>query len=224
MTLKGAPILSIASLCLVFVGWYLALFVAPTEAMMGDSYRIIYVHVPAAAVALGLASLGLLVCSILGLIGQQARHLLAARAWTEIGLLFTVVVLATGSIWGKPTWGVWWTWDGRLTTTLILGLLFVAYLMLYEALPAGKRRIRVCSILGIIIFVDVPIVYYSVKWWRTLHQPSSLIEQKGSTYSPEMLSILLTCLALTLVFAAALWWLRFQNLKLEKELGEASFE
>lgn len=211
-------------LALVISGWVYALMYAPADAQQGEVYKIIFVHVPAAASALAVASIGLLIYSIKALIKGREEDLIAQRAWVEIGLLFTILTLATGSIWGKPTWGTWWTWDARLTTTFLLALLFSGYLLLHESLPMGKNRLKVCSILGILIFVDVPIIYKSVAWWRTLHQPASLVESRGSTMDPEMLSILLSCLAFTIIFSLMLWMLRRGNLALQLKLEQESLK
>ncbi len=215
---------SILAFAALMVGFYVALFHTPTEAQMGDIYRIIYVHVPSAAVAMGGASVLLLIFSVIALFKVEEKYLTGAHAASEIGLLFTLLTLITGSIWGKPTWGTWWTWDARLTTTLLLAILFTAYLMLHHSLAPGKQRIRVCSVFGIIIFFDVPIIYKSVSWWRTLHQPASLIEQRGSTMDPEMLSVLLYCIGAMFVFAFMLWRLRFKNLTLAAAIERASLE
>lgn len=216
--LLGAVLLS-----LMIFGWYLALVRAPTESNMGEVYRIIFLHVPSAAVALGVAAAGLFIASLLGLRKTDEKYLRAGIAWSEVGLIFTILTLATGSIWGKPTWGTWWTWDARLTTTFLLAILFAGYLLLVSSLPPGRQRVRICSVLGIIIFIDVPVIYKSVSWWRTLHQPASLIEERGTTMSQEMLSILMVCLGFTVVFAILLWRMRLVNLSIKDRLDEASY-
>lgn len=221
---KKQFVFALIAFAALLAGFYVALYQAPTEAQMGDMYRIIFVHVPSASVALGGASVLLLVFSVIALYKVEERFLIGAHAAADVGLLFTVLTLITGSIWGKPTWGTWWTWDARLTTTLLLALLFTAYLMLIQAIAPGKQRIRICSVFGIVIFFDVPIIYKSVSWWRTLHQPSSLIEERGRTFDPEMLSVLLYCIAAMFFLALILWRLRHKNLLLAATIERASLE
>jgi heme exporter protein C len=147
-----------------------------------------------------------------------------SKATAEVGLLFTILTLATGSIWGRPTWGTWWTWDARLTTTFLLALLYAGYLLLYAAMPPGPSRIRVCAVLGILIFADVPIIYKSVTWWRTLHQPPSMIREGGSTMEPEILWTLVAGMVVMAMYAAWLVRLRSRNILLAEQLEAASFE
>jgi heme exporter protein C len=203
--------------------WYWALKFAPSEEHMGEVYRIIYVHVPAAFTAF-FSAFVLLGVSIWGLIRQESAAILWGRAAAEIGLIYTIVTLATGSIWGRPTWGVWWVWDARLTTTLILALLYAGYLILYNSLAAGPQRQKICGALGIIIAADVPIIYKSVSWWRTLHQPPSLMREGGPSMAPEMVATLVACLVVMLGVAAWLLVSRVQNLKAQEHLERLSFE
>jgi heme exporter protein C len=170
--------------------WYQSIYVLPSDIHQGDVYRIIYLHVPAAFAAF-LLSFVLLGISIYGLATKNPSAEYAGRAVSEIGLIFTILTLATGSIWGKPTWGTWWTWDARLTTTFILAVLYGGYLLLWSSLPQGLGRIKATGILGVLIAVDVPIIYKSVTWWRTLHQPPSMMRAGGSTMAPEILNHLI---------------------------------
>ncbi len=209
------------SLALLVV-WYWALFGVTTEQHQGEVYRIIYLHVPAAFTAFFSAFL-LFIFSVLGLVKKQEKHLRYAKSCAEVGFIFTILTLATGSIWGKPTWGTWWTWDARLTTTFLLGLLYAGFLLLYASLQSGPTRIKVCSVIGILIFADVPIIYKSVTWWRTLHQPPS-IKPSASTISPEILTFLLICVAVTLAFATWMTIQRAINLRLKEELEDASYQ
>jgi heme exporter protein C len=211
---RTALFLGVATAVTTIGLWLCAYLGAPVDGNQGPVYKIIFIHVPAAAAALILAGGGLLISSIYCLAKTEERALRASRAWAEVGLLFTCLTLATGSIWGKPTWGTWWTWDARLTTTFLFAVLLAAYLMLHSSLSAGKQRIRVCGVLGIIISVDVPIIYKSVEWWRTLHQPASLIESRGRTMDSDMLTYLLASLVMTLVTTGVFWWLRKRNLDL----------
>ena len=206
---------------LVLAGWYLGLFVSPTDSFQGDVYRIIYVHVPAAFAAFFTAFV-LFIASLTALFrsrNAQARYWGIASA--EVGLALTCLTLVTGMIWGKPTWGVFWTWDARLTTTFLLAIMYAGYMLLYTSIGDLSTRAKASAILGILIFADVPVIYKSVQWWRTLHQPQTLIRPDGapSTMDPTMRGILLFCIFGMLVLAVELIRLR-ARLHREKELQE----
>jgi heme exporter protein C len=150
----------------------LAVAISPAEAGMGHLQKIMYVHVPAAWSAF-LAFGIVFVMSIAYLMRRQESHDLVAAAAAEVGVVLTGLTLALGSIWGRPTWGVWWTWDPRLTSTAVLFIIFVGYLALRSFVEEPEQRARWAAAVGILGFLNVPIVYMSVRWWRTLHQPSS---------------------------------------------------
>lgn len=211
---KIIPIL--LALC-IFVGWYLALFVISPDKHQGEVYRIIYTHVPLAFAAF-FSVFMLLFFAIRTLtqknIAHKTKSLLGQKSAAEIGIIFTVLTLATGSIWGKPTWNVWWTWDARLTTTLLLAILLFAYLALYNTLNHMNQRSLPCSILAIVIAIDVPIIYQSVNWWRTLHQPQSILRRGGASIDPQMLYLLLFNLATMLVLSCWLTFYRRKNLEI----------
>jgi heme exporter protein C len=201
--------------------WFYALTFAPSDAAQGEVYRILYFHVPSAFCAF-ISSAILLFFSLWTLFKRSPTSALWAKACAEVGLIFTVITLATGSIWGRPTWGVWWDWDARLTTTLILALLYAGYLIFTNSMAPGPQRDRMAAALGLIIAIDVPIIYKSVTWWRTLHQPPSLMRAGGSTMAPEMKSILLLCFFAMLFVAIWLLWFRAVNLKLQAKIEEQS--
>lgn len=158
---------------LFFVVAQVAAFVlSPADRDMGHLQKIMYVHVPAAWVAFA-AFFVVFVYSVLYLWKRQARHDLIAASAAEVGTVFTALTIVLGSIWGKPTWGVWWTWDPRLTTTAILLLIFVGYISLRSFTEEEERRARWSAAVGIVGFINVPIVYMSVQWWRTIHQVQS---------------------------------------------------
>ncbi len=207
---------------LLLASWYWALVKAPTEAAMGEVYRIIYLHVPSAFTAF-FSSLVLCIFSVWGIWKKDERAMVWGKACAEVGFIFTLLTLATGSIWGRPTWGVWWTWDARLTTTLLLALLYAGYLILYGSLTPGAQRTRICSVLGILIFADVPIIYKSVTWWRALHQPPTLMRPGGATIAPEMFNTLMVCLVVML--AVGYWMMRQRayNMGLEHDLEKQSY-
>ncbi len=174
---------------------------APTEATQGDAQRIFYLHVPLAWVAY-LAFAVVFVCSILYLWRRSMRWDVLARSSAEVGLVFTTLVLLTGSLWGRPIWGAWWAWDARMTTTLILWLIYAAYLMLRSYAGDDERGARYAAVLGIVGFADVPLVHRSVTWWRTLHpQPVVLAPASGPQLPGSMLAtLLLSLLVFTLLY------------------------
>ncbi len=219
---KKSWIVGCIILALVLGTWTYGLTLAPSEEHQGEVYRIIYLHVPAAFAAF-FAAFTMLIFAIKGLASREEAPLRVQKAAAEVGLAFTILTLATGSIWGKPTWNTWWTWDARLTTTFLLAILYAAFILLHGALSAGRQRVTVCSVLSIIIFADVPIIYKSVTWWRTLHQPQSILRKGGSTVAPEILWPLLASLFILLVFSFWLIRQRARNLHLRDELETASF-
>jgi heme exporter protein C len=220
---KGHSFFGFAILALMLIHWLVALFFVPVDVNQGEVYRIIYIHVPGAMAAFFCAAL-LLVASIRCLGSAGSAALPFAKASTEVGLIFTIITLASGSIWGRPTWGVWWTWDARLTTTLLLAILFCGWLLLESGLPAGRTRARSCGFLGIMIAADVPIIYKSVTWWRTLHQPQSILRPGGgtSTMDPEMLCTLVAGIFLSICLSIWLISVRKKNILLQDELDQRS--
>lgn len=159
-------------LILLVVGHGVGLFVAPPEAMMGDVGRILYVHVPTAWVAMVVYVIAF-IAAIGTLWGGKRRWDATMEASVEVGVLLNALLLVQGSIWARPTWGVWWTWDPRLTTAAVLLVAFGVVLVLRRTIEQPERRTVASAVATIVAFVDVPIVYFSVKWWRTLHQPFS---------------------------------------------------
>jgi heme exporter protein C len=180
--------LGIATLVAVLMTIYGALILAPTEAVMGDIQRLFYLHVPSAWVALGPAFTTVFVASIAYLVKRDLRFDRIAAASAEIGVVFTTITLITGPIWARPIWGAYWTWDPRLTTTLVLWFIYVAYLMLRGSLTDAHKRARLSAVFGIVGWVDVPIVFMSIRWWRTIHP--LLISGKGMNLDPSMRLVL----------------------------------
>lgn len=207
----------------IAIAWWLGFFYAPVDRNQGEVYRIIFLHVPSAITAFATAML-LLIFSIIGFVKKSESALRWSKATAEVGLLMTLLTLASGSIWGKPTWGVWWTWDARLTTTFILALLYAGWLLLYGSLTPGRSRVTVCAVLGILIAADVPVIYKSVTWWRTLHQPPSMLRPGGATMDPEILHSLIFGLVAQALYAGWMIWTRGKNLALRDELEGASFQ
>ena len=192
-------ILGMLALLAVLVGFCLAFFYAPQDALQGDVQRIMYIHVPAAWVAF-FAFFVVFAASIVYLWKRLPEIDRLAYASAEIGVLFTALTLIDGSIWGKPTWGTWWTWDARLTTTAILFVIYVGYLMLRSFVEEPERRARLAALVGIVGFLDVPIIYMSVLWFRTLHQAPSI--QRGGASMPDamLFTLLFNFGAYTLVY------------------------
>jgi heme exporter protein C len=179
-------------------------FYAPTERLQGDVQRIFYVHLPLAIGAF-LAFGVVFAASLLYLWKRDARYDLWARSSAQVGVLFTTLVLITGSLWAKPIWGTWWTWDARLTTTLVLWLIYVAYLMVRAYAGESGRAARYAAILGIVGFLDVPIIRQSVVWWRTLHPGPTVVQESGGTgLPPAMLATLAVSLTAFLLLYAYL--------------------
>lgn len=221
---SGSMIFGVVAILAVIGAWLMGFYYAPVDMHQGPVYRIIFLHVPSAMAAFA-ASFGMLIFSLVGLSKRSESSLKWSKAIAEVGVIFTCLALATGSIWGRPTWGTWWTWDARLTTTFLLFLMYVGWLLLYSSLPPGPSRVTVCSVLGILIFVDVPIIYKSVTWWRTLHQPPSMLRPDGaSTMEPEMLHSLLFAIFSMLLMAVWLVRERYYNIGLQDEIEAASYQ
>ena len=214
VTSKSGPanLFGIAALVTMLIGSFVGLFVVSPDRLQGDVQRLMYVHVPAAWLAF-LAFFIVFLMSVLYLIQRDLKWDRVAHASAEIGVVFTVLTLALGSMWGKPTWGVWWTWDPRLTTTAIMLAIYVGYLAIRSFADDPDKRARWAAIVGIIGFANVPIVYLSVIWWRTLHQPPS----SPRSVSPEILwTLLFNLLAFTLVYV----YLMMRRIRLAKIEGE----
>ncbi|NLG69222.1 MAG: cytochrome c biogenesis protein CcsA [Firmicutes bacterium] len=181
------------------VALYLVLVWVPNERTMGVVSRIFYFHVASAWNAF-LAFFVVLVASVAYLWRRQMAWDTLAGASAEVGVLFTSIALLTGIFWARPVWNVWWTWDPRLTTTLVLWFLYVGYLVLRSAIPGEERRGRLAAVFGIVAFVDVPIVFLSIRWWRTIHP--QVLAPGDIRIAPEMLlTLLVSVAAFTLLYA-----------------------
>jgi heme exporter protein C len=204
------------ALILAAVGLYISFFVAPTDFQQGEGYRIIFIHVPAAWMSMFIYVV-MAFWSALGLAWNTRLSFLMARALAPTGAMFTFVALWTGAFWGKPMWGAWWVWDARLTSELILLFLYVGVMALQAAIDDPRRSDRAGALLNLVGVVNVPIIYFSVKWWNTLHQGSSV----SLTRAPSMAHIMLWGM---LVMALAAWMytiavalIRARSLILERE-------
>ncbi len=195
-------ICGIGGVLLVAIGCYGGLFITPPDYVQGETVRILYVHVPAAW--LGMAGWsGIAVASIVQLVWRHPLAGVGARAVALPGAVFTAICLATGSIWGRPTWGTWWEWDGRMTSMLVLLFLYVAYMALASASDERTSVSRATAIFGIVGAINIPVIKYSVVWWNTLHQAPSISVMGGSKIAPELLWPLgFTTLGFSLLFGA----------------------
>jgi len=198
------PIAIVVLVVSLVAGLYLALVVAPPDYQQGESARIMYVHVPAAWMALFVYT-AMAAASAVALIWRHPLAEIVAKASAPIGACFTVVALATGMLWGKPMWGAYWVWDARLTSVLVLLFLYLGYIALVGAFDDEQRGVRAASILALVGFVNVPIIKFSVEWWNTLHQPASVLRIDGPTIHPSMLwPLLLMALAFKAYYVVVL--------------------
>ena len=214
---KVAPILILVTLALLGFTTYLALVVAPTEQTMGDVQRIFYYHVPSGWVA-GFCFFINFVASAWYLWKRSPASDALAAASAEVGVVFCAVLLITGPLWARPVWGIWWTWDARLTTTLVLWLIYVSYLVLRRFAAGGQTQVLAAAF-AIFGFADVPIVYMSIRWFRTQHPSPVMGGGENSGLDPAMLHVFLTNLAvftvLGILFVALRYKLQMQEQALE---------
>jgi heme exporter protein C len=188
MRVSGVLLLPLAGATLVVLaaGLYLALFVAPPDYQQGESVKIMFVHVPAALLAL-LVYLIVAVASAVALVWKHPLAEIAAQAAAPLGAAFTLVCLVTGSLWGRPMWGTWWAWDARMTSVLVLFFLYLGYIALVNAFDDMSRGSRAGSVLALVGVVNLPIIKFSVDWWNTLHQSESVFRMGGPTIDSSML-------------------------------------
>ncbi len=213
---RGFPILAIITGLLLSFALYEALIAAPTEQTMGNVQRIFYYHVPSAWTAFLLFLINF-VASVTYLIRRNAKADILALVTAEVGVVFCTVVLVTGPIWARPVWGIWWTWDLRLTLTLVLWLIYVSYLMLRRFSTSGQTPV-LAAVLAIFGALDVPLVYFSIWFFRTQH-PSPVIGGGGSL-DPRMAHVLLINWAAFLCLALLLCWTRYQLELVKREIEE----
>ncbi|PZU45983.1 MAG: heme transporter HemC [Sphingomonas sp.] len=194
------PWLLLLGIGFLAVGFGRGLFRAPPDYLQGDMVRILYLHVPSAWFAMG-GYLGMALAALAALVWKHPLAALSVRAIAPVGALFAAICLVTGSIWGRPTWGTWWVWDGRLTSMLVLFLLYLGVIALIHLHDDRVRGLKMAGYLAILGTINLPIIKFSVEWWNTLHQPAS-IRLSGSSIHPEMLApLLLSALGFLLLFA-----------------------
>ena len=214
------PWFAIGALALFAAALYVGFFLAPTDFQQGESYRIIFIHVAAAWVSMFLYLL-MAGYAALGLIFNTRLSAMMAQAIAPTGALFTFIALWTGALWGRPTWGTYWVWDARLTSELILLFLYVGFIALQASIEDPRRADRAGAVLAIVGAINVPIIYFSVQWWNTLHQGASV----SLTRAPSMAAIMLTGMLLMVFacwfYAIAVVLMRVRAIILERERGAA---
>ena len=197
ITSKAPKYVMALFIVVISIGLVEALVISPEDYKQSHSVRIMYVHVPAAWISLGIFS-SITLLSISGYILRNKNFFLIAKSLAPSGFVFNIVALVTGSIWGRPTWGTWWAWDARITSMLILAIFYLLYLIAWRVYEDNEKVIKITTLITILGIVNVPIIKYSVEWWSTLHQPASInIISKSSIHS----SMLIPLLIMTAAFA-----------------------
>ena len=206
---KANPFLIVSTIVAFTFGLYFSLLQSPPDYIQGDSMRIMYIHVPSAWFAL-MAYTILAGSSVLWFITRNPIFSIIARSIAQIGMIFTLISLVTGSIWGKPTWGVWWVWDARLTSMLLLFFLYLAYIFLWQSITNKDLASKISAALAIVGFVNIPIIKFSVDWWNTLHQPATISKLSSpSIYISMMVPLFIMTLA-TFLFLVTVFFIRLR--------------
>jgi heme exporter protein C len=202
--------LLIAMILVILMGLIYALFISPPDYIQGDSVRIMYVHVPASFIALGcFGFIG--IASILNLIFKIKFMSLMAKSLAPVGCIFSLVSIVTGSLWGKPTWGIWWVWDARLTSMGILLLFYLAYIFTWKFVNNFEKANKISSVIGTIGLFNLPVIKYSVDWWNTLHQPSSITLTSAPTIHYTMLIPLIIMLLGMIIYSLIIFLMRYKT-------------
>ena len=212
--------LLVPMILIVFLGLMYALFISPPDYVQGDSVRIMYVHVPSSFISLGcFGFIG--IASILNLIFKIKFVPLMAKSLAPVGCIFSLISIVTGSLWGKPTWGVWWVWDARLTSMLILLIFYLAYIFTWKYVKNFERANKISSVIGIIGLFNLPVIKYSVDWWNTLHQSSSITLTSAPTIHYTMLVPLIIMFLGMVIYSLIIFLMRYKTelmkLKLDKK-------
>jgi len=198
ITSKATKYVLFVFIIIISIGLIEALIISPEDYIQSHSVRIMYVHVPSAWIALGTFSI-IAILSFVILIFNNKSFVLIAKSLAPSGLLFNIIALVTGSIWGKPTWGTWWAWDARITSMLILALFYIIYILAWRIYDGREKVHRITSLIAILGAINVPIIKYSVDWWSTLHQPASIsIFSKTSIHTSMMIPLALMTAAFAL--------------------------
>jgi heme exporter protein C len=213
---KLVPWLAALTVALMFTGLYLGLFVAPPDYQQGETVRIMFIHVPAAWMSM-FVYVVMAGAGAVALVWQVKLAEVLASACAPIGASFTLLALASGSLWGKPMWGTWWAWDARLTSELILLFLYLGFMALQASIEDPRRAARACAILALVGVVNIPIIHFSVEWWNTLHQPASVAKFGKPSIHIDILIPLLVMFGAFKAFFATVVLMRMRNELLERE-------
>ena len=209
------PWLWALTLILTVTGLYMGFFVAPTDATQGEVYRVIFIHVPSAWMGM-ILYLAMAFWAVIGWAFNARMASMMARALAPTGAIFTFLALWTGAFWGKPTWGAWWVWDARLTSSLVLLFLYLGYMALVNAIDDRRRADNAGALLALVGVINVPIIYFSVKWWNTLHQGAS-VSVKGSSMASTMLVAMLIMTFAFWAYSFAAVFTRARAIIIERE-------
>ena len=210
ITSKAPKYVLFLFIIILSIGLTEALILSPEDYKQSHSVRIMYVHVPAAWISLGIFS-AITFLSIVGYIFKIRNFFLIAKSLAPSGLVFNIIALVTGSIWGKPTWGTWWAWDARITSMLILALFYIMYLVAWRIFEDNDKAFKVTSIITILGIINVPIIKYSVDWWNTLHQPASINILSKSSIHISMLFPLMTMTAAFALFSLLIFLMKYNT-------------
>ena len=210
ITSKAPKYVLFLFIVILSIGLTEALILSPEDYKQSHSVRIMYVHVPAAWISLGIFS-AITFLSIVGYIFKIRNFFLIAKILAPSGLVFNIIALVTGSIWGKPTWGTWWAWDARITSMLILALFYIMYLVAWRIFEDNDKAFKVTSIITILGIINVPIIKYSVDWWNTLHQPASINILSKSSIHISMLFPLMTMTAAFALFSLLIFLMKYNT-------------
>jgi heme exporter protein C len=213
---KIGRISALIAVVLLIIGLYMSFFVAPTDYKQGEGYRIIFIHVPSAWMSMFIY-LVMAFWAGMGLVFNTRLSSMMAQALAPTGAIMTFIALWTGAFWGKPMWGAWWVWDARLTSELILFFLYIGFIALQGSIDDRRRADRAGAVLLLVGVVNIPIIYYSVKWWNTLHQGASVSVTKGSNMSSIMLQTMLIMTFAFWAYSIAVSMFRVRAIILERE-------
>ena len=203
-------IVSVCFILVLSIGLVEALFLSPEDYLQEDAVRIMYVHVPAAWISLGIYSV-IAILSFSIFIFKNKNFILISKSLAPSGILFTLIALVTGSIWGKPTWGTWWAWDARITSMLILFIFYMLYLLSFRIIEDQEKSYKLSSIIAIFGAINIPIIKFSVDWWNTLHQPSSISLTEKSAIHSSMLTPLIIMTAAFALFSILIFLMKYNT-------------
>ena len=210
ITSKAPKYILFIFIIVIIVGLLEALFISPEDYIQSDSVRIMYVHVPSAWISLGIFSI-IATLSVITLVFKNKFFPLIVKSLAPSGLVFNIIALVTGSIWGKPTWGTWWAWDARITSMLILALFYLMYILAWRIFEGREQVNKITSWIAIIGLINVPIIKFSVDWWSTLHQPASINLLSKTSIHPSMLVPLTIMTAAFALFSLLIFLMKYNT-------------